>query len=110
VEGELDALGLTARDGGVESHSHPLALTRLWTALACPRAGDVMISAGGGSEFVDWGGIAHVGGGSHGSLSRGDSLGALIACGIETPPNGYPEQWTIADVTPLVLDHFSIAS
>ena len=29
-------------------------------------------------EFVDWGGADHVGGGSHGSLHRNDSLGALI--------------------------------
>ena len=88
VEGELDALGLAVEDGSVASRSHPLALSRLWTALGCPRGGDVMISAGGGSEFVDWGGVAHVGGGSHGSLQRGDSLGALIACGIEPPPAG----------------------
>jgi hypothetical protein len=69
-----------------------------------------MISAGGGAEFVDWGGIAHVGGGSHGSLLRGDSLGALIVSGIERPSGGYPDQWTIADVTPMVLSHFSIPS
>ncbi|MEA2396866.1 MAG: hypothetical protein QOK25_422, partial [Thermoleophilaceae bacterium] len=110
VEGDLDALGLVVEDGGVASRSHPLALMRLWTALKCPRAGDVMISAGGGAEFVDWGGIAHVGGGSHGSLLRGDSLGALIVSGIERPSGGYPDQWTIADVTPMVLSHFSIPS
>jgi hypothetical protein len=110
AEGELGALGLEVDDGRVESRSHPLALSRLWTALASPRTGDLLISAGGGYEFVDWGGIAHVGGGSHGSLMRGDSLGALILCGVEAPPNGYPDQWTIADVTPLVLHHFTLPS
>ena len=30
-----------------------------------------------GYEFADWGGVDHVGGGSHGSLHRSDSLGAL---------------------------------
>jgi predicted AlkP superfamily pyrophosphatase or phosphodiesterase len=110
VEGDVAALGLEVEDGRVDSRSHPLALGRLWTALRCPRGGDVLVSAGGGAEFVDWGGIAHVGGGSHGSLLRGDSLGTLIACGIEEPRDGYPEQWTIADVTPLILNHFSIPS
>jgi predicted AlkP superfamily pyrophosphatase or phosphodiesterase len=110
VDGDLGALGLSERDGALSSHSHPLALSRLWTALRCPRGGDVFVSADTGSEFVDWGGIAHVGGGSHGSLLRGDSLGTLIACGIEPPAQGYPDQWTIADVTPLVLEHFSIPS
>jgi hypothetical protein len=110
VEGDPSALGLETEDGRVRSRSHPLALTRLWTALQSSRTGDLLISADGGYEFVDWGGIAHVGGGSHGSLLRGDSLGALIMCGLETPPEAVPEQWTIADVTPLVLHHFSLPS
>jgi len=110
VEGDLAALDLTADDGRVTSHAYPLALGRLWAALHCPRGGDLLISASPGAEFVDWGGIAHVGGGSHGSLARGDSLGALVMCGLETPPEGYPDQWTIGDVTPLVLHHFSLPS
>jgi len=110
VTGKRAALGLELTDGRVRSDSHPLALSRLWSALQSPRTGDVLISADGGYEFVDWGGIAHVGGGSHGSLLRGDSLGALIICGLEEPPGGYPERWTIADVTPLVLRHFTLPS
>jgi predicted AlkP superfamily pyrophosphatase or phosphodiesterase len=109
VDGELGALGLELEDGVIRSRTHPLALARLWPALESPRTGDVLVSADGGYEFVDWGGIAHVGGGSHGSLLRGDSLGALIMCGIE-PPEGAPEQWTVADVTPLVLHHFTLPS
>ena len=110
VDGSLEALDLVVDDGRVTSASYPLALGRLWPALHCPRAGDLLISAGAGSEFVDWGGIAHIGGGSHGALSRGDSLGALIFLGLEPPSSGYPEQWTIGDVTPMVLHHFSLPS
>ena len=110
VTGKRSALGLEVADGRVRSRSHPLALSRLWSALQSPRTGDILISADGGFEFVDWGGIAHVGGGSHGSLLRGDSLGALIMCGLGEPPGGYPERWTIADITPLVLRHFTLPS
>jgi Type I phosphodiesterase / nucleotide pyrophosphatase len=110
VTGSMEALDLVIEDGRVTSHQYPLALGRLWSAVNCPRAGDLLISAAPGAEFVDWGGLAHVGGGSHGALSRGDSLGALIISGVEAPPGGAPEQWTIGDVTPIVLHHFSLPS
>ena len=48
----------------------------------CPTSGDVLLSAAPGYEFADWGGVDHVGGGSHGSLHRVDSLGALAFCGV----------------------------
>ena len=56
-------------------------------------------------EFVDWGGADHVGGGSHGSLHRDDSEGVLLMCGVDAPER---ERWALADVTPLVLEHFGV--
>ena len=105
VDGDLDTLGLDVGDGRVGSGSYPDGLGRLWAALRCPTAGDVLLSAGGGYEFVDWGGVAHVGGGSHGSLHRGDSLGALVMAGVDTPDR---DTWGVQDVTPAILDHFGI--
>jgi hypothetical protein len=107
VDGDLDTLGLDVGDGHVGSGSYPDGLGRLWSALESPNTGDVLLSAGGGYEFVDWGGVAHVGGGSHGSLHRGDSLGALVMAGVDAPAR---DQWSIADVTPAILDHFGIGS
>ena len=85
-------------------------MARVWSALCAPHAGDVVVSAALGYECVDWGGSAHVGGGSHGSLHRGDSLGPLlfVGCGPERP--GEREQWTLRDVAPIVLDHFGIGA
>src|SRR3712207_7454925 len=60
-------------DGRIDSEAYPLAPARLWSALACAYGGDVLVSAAGPYEFMDWGGVAHIGGGSHGSLYRGDS-------------------------------------
>jgi hypothetical protein len=108
VEGELDALELTIADGRVDSVQYPDALGRVWDALGCPNAGDVLVSAAPGYEFTDWGGADHVGGGSHGSLHRADSLGALVLSGVENGSAVAPEQWSVADVTPLVLGHFSL--
>ena len=92
-------------NGEVGSETYPDALGRLWSALRCPHSGDVLVSAELGYEFVDWGGADHVGGGSHGSLHRDDSEGVLLLCGLDPPER---EQWSLADVTPLVLQHFGV--
>ncbi len=104
VEGEWEVLGLGARADRLASRRYPDALGRLWAALECPTSGDVLLSATAGYEFVDWGGADHLGGGSHGSLHREDSLGALIVAGLDAAPG----PWSIADVTPLVLRHFGV--
>ena len=105
VEGRRSVLGLRAREGMIASRAYPDALGRLWSALECPYSGDVLVSATPGTEFVDWGGAAHVGGGSHGSLHRDDSHGVLLMCGLEVPER---EEWSLADVAPLVLSHFDV--
>ncbi|CAN5635453.1 hypothetical protein BH24ACT24_BH24ACT24_00190 [soil metagenome] len=110
VEGDLGVLALSVEDGRVGSRTYPDGLRRLWRALHSRHSGDVLCSAAPGSEFLDWGGSHHIGGGSHGSLHRHDSLGVLLACGLEgegAPPAR--EQWSIEDVTPLVLGHFGVA-
>jgi hypothetical protein len=105
LSGDEAVLELDTGNGGVTSETYPDALGRLWSALACPHSGDVLVSAEPGYEFVDWGGADHVGGGSHGSLHRDDSEGVLLMCGLDPPER---EQWSLADVTPLVLDHFGV--
>ena len=105
LEGDEGVLELATGAGEVDSSTYPDALGRVWSALRCPHAGDVLVSAALGYEFVDWGGADHVGGGSHGSLHRDDSEGVLLLCGVEPPER---PQWTLADVTPLVLEHFGV--
>jgi predicted AlkP superfamily pyrophosphatase or phosphodiesterase len=108
VEGELDTLDLEVRDGRLASVTYPNALERIYCALRCPNAGDVLLSAAPGYEFVDWGGADHVGGGSHGSLHSSDSLGALMWCGTGPDRADGREQWTLFDVAPMVRAHFSV--
>jgi predicted AlkP superfamily pyrophosphatase or phosphodiesterase len=106
VEGELDALRATVQEGVLSCDHYPDALARVWAALTCPTSGDVLLSAEPAYEFPDWGRRAHVRGGSHGSLHRVDSLGALLFCGIDAPPERADGNWSIADVAPMVLRHF----
>ena len=108
VEGEQATLALSVSDGRVWSDEYPDALSRLWSALNCPRAGDVLVSAAPGYEFVDWGGAHHVGGGSHGALHRGDSNGALVMCGTGPGTASERVQWSVRDAVPAIRDHFGI--
>ena len=85
IDGPLEVLDARVEDGVLRSHAYPDALGRAWSALTCPTSGDVLLSAAPGYEFADWGGVDHVGGGSHGSLHRVDSLGALAFCGVDAP-------------------------
>jgi hypothetical protein len=68
-----------------------------------------MVSLALGYECVDWGGMTHVGGGSHGSLHGGDSLVPLVMCGLEPGIQETREQWKLCDVAELVLSHFGVA-
>jgi hypothetical protein len=83
---------------------HPDALARASAALANPNAGEVLVSAAPGWEFPDLGGAHHRGGGSHGSLSAGDSEVPLLTVGLGRHPT------RIVDVAPAVLEHFGVAA
>ena len=106
VEGSLDVLGARISDGLLETPDYPDALARAWSALNCETGGDILLSAGPGYEFVDWGGADHVGGGSHGSLHRSDSLGALLWCGTGPKGREARAQWSLQDIAPMVRAHF----
>ncbi len=108
IEGALEALEATLVDGRLVSDRYPDPLGRVFAALRSPHAGDFVVSLAPGYEAVDWGGASHAGGGSHGSLHRGDSLGPLlfVGCGPVRPR----EQWSLRDVAPAVLDHFGVAA
>jgi len=110
VTGDLAALRAEVQDGRFLSTEYPDALARIWSALRCSTAGDVLLSAAPSYEFVDWGGADHVGGGSHGSLHRSDSLGALLWCGTGPGSRRVRDQWSLRDVTPMVRDHFGLGS
>lgn len=109
VDGNLATLNAHVEDGRLLTPDYPDALARVWSALTCPTAGDVLLSAAAGFEFADWGGADHIGGGSHGSLHRSDSLGALLWCGLDAhPTRDAREQWTLQDMLPLVTEHFGL--
>jgi len=114
ISGNLEALEAFVEDGRIEMPIYPDGLGRLWAALVCPHGGDVIVSAALGYECVDWGGTAHVPGGSHGSLRREDSEGPLlfVGCGPDSPDpetaarHAERKQWGLQDVAPVIREHF----
>lgn len=107
IEGHLDVLGLLTADGLVTSATYPDALARVWQALHCEGLGEVLVTPRLGYEFLDWGGTAHVGGGTHGSLHTDDSSAQLIVTGTGAARE-HQAAWSIADINSLVLEHFGI--
>jgi hypothetical protein len=108
VDGDLEALEARIEDGRLRSDTYPDPLARVWSALCAPHAGDFLLSLQPGFEAVDWGGVTHAGGGSHGSLHAGDSLGPLLFVGCGPAAASEREQWTLSDVAPVVREHFGL--
>jgi hypothetical protein len=91
----------------LDATRYPNGLERSWCALACPNAGEVIVSAAPGWEFEDLGGRHHAGGGSHGSLLAGDSTIPMIAAGFgDDEP--LPPDPSVTDLAPLALTHFGV--
>jgi Type I phosphodiesterase / nucleotide pyrophosphatase len=108
VKGDLAALEASVEDGRLSSETYPDPLARVWSALTAPHAGDFIVSLEPGFEAVDWGGVSHAGGGSHGALHAGDSLGPLLFVGCGPESAHEREQWALRDIAPIILEHFGV--
>jgi hypothetical protein len=64
----------------------PDAHARAEAATRNPNAGQVLVSAAPGWEFLDLAGRHHLGGGSHGSLEVADSEVPMLTVGLGEPP------------------------
>jgi hypothetical protein len=109
VEGDLEALEASVEGGRLRSETYPDPLARVWSALTAPHGGDFIVSLAPGFEAVDWGGVSHAGGGSHGALHAGDSLGPLLFVGCGPGSAGEREQWALRDVAGVIREHFGVA-
>jgi predicted AlkP superfamily pyrophosphatase or phosphodiesterase len=83
-----DRAVVARRDGDEDAallDEYPLGRERVTAALQNPNAGEVLVSAADGWEFADLAGLHHAGGGSHGSLTMGDSEVPILGVGIDPP-------------------------
>jgi hypothetical protein len=84
--------------------SVPQGRARAAAALANPNAGEVLVSAAPGWEFLDLAGRHHLGGGSHGSLEASDSEVPMLTIGLGAPPA------SITGVKDAIVRHFDIGA
>jgi hypothetical protein len=98
--GEEIRFHATQRDASL--FGHPEGQARAWAALHNPNAGEVIVSAADGYEFADLAGRHHAGGGSHGSLSVGDSEVPMLTIGVEALPS------STVEVAPTLIRHFGV--
>jgi hypothetical protein len=91
----------------LDPRSYPNGFERVWCALLCPNAGEVIVSAAPGWEFEDLGGRHHAGGGSHGSLLAGDSTVPIVAAGFDEELL-LPLELSTTNLAPLALAHFGV--
>jgi hypothetical protein len=110
LDGDPAVLAATIEEGRLRSDEYPDPLARVWSALRAPHAGDFVVSLALGYEAVDWGGVTHSGGGSHGALQRGDSLGPLLFVGCGPDAADEREQWALRDIAPIVREHFGLSA
>jgi hypothetical protein len=82
----------------------PDGRARAAAAVANPNAGEVLVSATPGYEFLDLAGRHHLGGGSHGSLEQADSEVPMLTIGLGPPPA------SIVGVKGAITDHFAVSS
>jgi hypothetical protein len=82
----------------------PDGRVRAAAALANPNAGEVLVSATPGWEFLDLAGRHHLGGGSHGSLETADSEVPMLSVGLGAPPA------SISGIKGAIARHFAVSA
>jgi hypothetical protein len=81
----------------------PDGRARAAAAIRNPNAGEVLVSAAPGWEFLDMAGRHHLGGGSHGSLELADSEVPMLTVGLASPPS------SITGIKGLIAEHFGVS-
>ncbi|WP_128739096.1 alkaline phosphatase family protein [Desulfocucumis palustris] len=106
ISGKPAVLDVELGEGRVVYGDYPDTFNRLMGLLECENAGDVVLTARPGYEFMDEYSTSHRGGGSHGALHREDSLVPLAIS-----DRGYSlSNPRLQDIAALIRAYFGVAS
>ncbi|WP_035299276.1 alkaline phosphatase family protein [Brevibacillus thermoruber] len=85
TEGDLGVLEVEREGRDIRFRTYPDAFSRLYGSLFSQRGPVLVLSAAEGYEFLSEASPTHLGGGSHGSLHKQDSLIPLLVAGASRP-------------------------
>ncbi len=108
IQGFQSVLDLRIDQHGVVSfHDYPDALNRLFGALFAQPDPVVVVTAAPGYELLSESSPTHLGGGSHGSLHRQDSLIPLVIAGTNRK---FTQPARLVDVKSFILQELAVPS
>lgn len=107
LQGDLDILDIQIQNQMIRYHQYPDALSRLYGALFSQKASVIAASAKPGYEFKSKTFPMHLGGGSHGSLHRIDSIVPLLVSGAEKVPK---KDTRLVDIKQYLLQLLNVTS
>lgn len=104
-EGDLQVLDVRLVGNELHFDAYPDAFARLYGALFAQEAPVIVLTAAPGYEFVSEASPTHLGGGSHGSLHKRDSLVPLLVAGSSRRFK-YPAR--VVDLKAFILEELNV--
>jgi hypothetical protein len=107
AEGDFSVLEVKINGNQVVYDTYPDAFARLYGSLFSQEGPVVVVTADYGYEFLSESAPTHLGGGSHGSLHKQDSLIPLLVAGADRP---FPTPARLVDVKSFILQLLAVES
>lgn len=107
VEGDVSVLDVQFDGEQLSFNTYPDAFARLYGALFSQKDQSVVVTAAQGYEFISECAPTHLGGGSHGSLHKQDSLIPLLVAGASRM---FSVPARLVDVKSFILSELGITS
>lgn len=105
VEGDSSVLDVRFDGETLLFDIYPDVFSRLYGALFSQSCPVIAVTAGAGYEFLSESAPTHLGGGSHGSLHKQDSLIPLLVAGTS---RAFPLPARLIDVKPFILEELGV--
>jgi len=105
AEGDFEVLDVRVSGNSISFDMYPDAFSRLYGALFSQKEEAIVVTAAYGYEFLSESAPTHLGGGSHGSLHKQDTMIPLIVAGASRE---FPTPARLVDVKSFILQELAV--